>query len=85
MIADSTNVTLVMSHRTTVQRHRENAAHNDQPSAHHSINVFYPFIDHVVGELETRFSIQQKVLITAQNLFPLSELTDRHIEEITNS
>ena len=32
--------------------------------------MFYPFIDHVVDELETRFSIQHEGLITAQSLFP---------------
>ncbi|CAH3133933.1 unnamed protein product, partial [Porites lobata] len=70
----------------TVQRHRANAAHNDQPSDYYRINVFYPFIDHVVGELETRFSVQHEGLITAQNLFPLylPKLTDRHIEKIKN-
>ena len=46
--------------------------------------MFYSFIDHVVGELETRFSIKHEVLIAAQNLFPLHlpKLTDRHIEKI---
>ena len=48
--------------------------------------MFYPLVDHVVGELETRFSIQYKGLITAQNLFPLylPKLTERHIEKIKN-
>ena len=52
-VADSIKVTLVKPRTTTVQRHRANAAHNDQPSDYYRINVFYPFIDHVVGELET--------------------------------
>jgi len=56
-VADSINVTLIKPRTTTVQRHRANAAHNDQPSDYYRINVFYPFIDHVVGELETRFSV----------------------------
>ena len=49
--------------------------------------MFYPFIDHVVSELETRFSVQHEGLITTQNLFPLylPKLTDRHIEKIKNS
>ena len=78
------NVTLVKPRTTTVQRHRANAGHNDQPSDYYRINVFYPFIDHVVGELETRFSIQHEGLIAAQNLLPLylPKLTDRHIEKI---
>ena len=85
-VADSINVTLIKPRTTTVQRHRANAAHNDQPSDYYRINVFYPFIDHVVGELETRFSVQHEGLITAQNLFPLylPKLTDRHIEKIKN-
>ena len=85
-VADSINVTLIKPHTTTVQRHRVNAAHNDQPSDYYRINVFYPFIDHVVGELETRFSVQYEGLTTAQNLFPLylPKLTNRHIEKIKN-
>ena len=85
-LADSINDTLIKPRTTTVQRHRANAAHSDQPSDYYRINVFYPFIDHVVGELETRFSIQQVGLISAQNLFPLylPRLTDRHIEKIKN-
>ena len=85
-VADSIKVTLVKPRITTVQRHRANAAHNDQPSDYYRINVFYPFIDHVVGELERKFSIQQEGLIAAQNLFPLylPKLTDRHIEKIKN-
>ena len=48
--------------------------------------MFHPFIDHIVGKLETRFSVQHEGLITAQNLFPLylPKLTDRHIEKIKN-
>lgn len=48
--------------------------------------MFYPFIDHIVGELETRFSIQHEGPITAQNLFPLylPKLTDKDIEKIKN-
>ena len=85
-VVDSINVTPVKPRTTTVQRHRVNAAHNEQPSDYYRINVFYPFIDHVVGELETRFSIQPEGQITAQNLFPLysPNLTYRHIEKIKN-
>ena len=48
--------------------------------------MFYPFIDHVIGKLETRFSIEHEGLITAQDLFPLylPKLTDRHMEKIKN-
>ena len=85
-VADSINATLIKPRIKTVQRHRANNAHNDQPSDYYRINVFYPFIYHVVGELETRFSVQHEGLITAQNLFPLylPKLTDRHIEKIKN-
>lgn len=57
-----------------------------QTTMYYRINVFYPFIDHVVDELETRFSIQHEGLITVQNLIPLylPKLTDRHIEKIKN-
>ena len=85
-VADSINVTLIKPRTTTVQGHRANAAHNDQPSDYYRINGFYLFIDHVVGELETRFSIQHEGLKTAQNPFPLylPKLTDRNIEKIKN-
>ena len=51
-----------------------------------TIGLIYPFVDHVVGELETRFSIQYKRLITAQNLSSLNlpKLTDRLIEKTKN-
>ena len=86
-VAGSINVTLIKPRTTTVQRHRANAAHNDQPSDYYSTNVKFPFtLDHVVDELETRFSIQHEGLITAQNLFPLysPKFTDRRIEKIKN-
>ena len=40
-VTDSIKVTLVKPRTTTVQRHRANAAHNDQPSDYYRINVIY--------------------------------------------
>ena len=85
-IADSINATLVKPHTTNVQCHQANAADNNQSSDYCRINAFYPFVDHIVGELETRFSIQHEGLITVQNLLPLymPKLTDRRIEKTKN-
>ena len=54
-VAESINFTLIKRRTITVQPHRANAAHNDEPSDYYRINVFYPFIYHVIGELKTRF------------------------------
>ena len=35
------------------------------------VNVYYPFIDHVIVELETRFSEDHKGLKAAQKLVPV--------------
>lgn len=55
-------------------------------SDYYRINVFYPFVDHIVGELETRFLIQHEGLITVQNFLPLymPKLTDRRIKKTKN-
>lgn len=89
-VAESINVTLVKPHTANVQRHRANTTgsthHEQEPSDYYRINVFYPFIDHVVVELETRFSNKHEGLIAAQNLLPLylPKLTDSQVDKIKN-
>jgi len=65
-------ITISKPRSVRLQRHRANAGAVDQsPSDYYRINVYYPFIDHVVGELETRFSSDHEGLIAAQYLIPL--------------
>lgn len=55
------------------QIYRDNVGSIDQsPSTYYRFNVFYPFIDHVVTELETRFSNDHEGLVAIQHLIPVS-------------
>ena len=55
-----------------VHLHPANAGAVDQsPSDYYQINVYYHLIDHVIGELETRFSSDHEGLFAAQYLIPL--------------
>ena len=69
-----------------IQRHRANAGHSrDQSSSDYfKINFFYPFIDHVVEELETRFANAHEGLIAAQSLVPtyLSGMTNEKVKSL---
>ena len=66
--------------RTAVnQRHRANSGNANQTSEdYYRINIYYPFIDLVVEEIETRVSVEHRGLIAAQSLVPvyLDRLTD---------
>jgi hypothetical protein len=56
-LADSINMTIQKPCTASIQQHRANAGEVSQtPSDYCRINVYYPFIDHVVEQLETRFS-----------------------------
>ena len=71
-IASAVGITIIKPRSVGLQRHRANAGAVDQsPSDYYRINVYYPFIDHVIGELETRFSSDHEGLIAAQYLIPL--------------
>ena len=47
--------------------------------------MYYPFIDHVVSELETRFTNEHEGLIAAQHLVPayLETLTEKYVDKIS--
>ena len=87
-VAASVNVTMVKPRTANIQRHRANAAANlgvDQnPSDYYKINVYYRFIEHVIGELESRFSDNHKGLIASQSLLPvhLPMLTESEVDAI---
>ena len=68
-----------------LQCHRANAGAVDQScSDYYRINVYYPFIDHVISELETRFSNDHEGLVAVQYLVPscLSQLSHDKVESI---
>ena len=68
-IASAVGISISKPRSVGQQLHRANAGAVDQsPSDYYRINVYYPFIDHVVDELETRFSSDHEGLIVAQYL-----------------
>ena len=72
---------------SSVQSHPAIAAGNrieQNPSEYYRVNVYYPFIDHVLAEIKTRFSDDHKGLIAAQNLVPvhLNKLMERQVDAI---
>ena len=72
-MASTVGVTIKKPRIAGVQTHRENAGSVDQTSTtYYRLNLFYPFIDHVITELETRFSNDHKGLVAVQHLIPLS-------------
>ena len=65
-------ITISKPRSVGLQRHLANAGAVDQsPSDYYRINVYYLSIDHVIGELETRFSSDHEGLIATQYLIPL--------------
>lgn len=87
LLASSINLTIVKPRTATIQRHRANAGQVNQiPSAYYRINVYYPFIDHVIQQLETHFSDEHKEIIAAESLIPayLSKLNSSNIDMIVS-
>ena len=72
--------------RTAVnQRHCAYAGNANQTSEdYYRINICYPFIDRVVEEIETRFTVKHKGLIAAQSLVPVyfDRLTDSNKKDL---
>lgn len=68
------------------QQHRANASSGDDQSAsdYYRLNVFYPFADHAVNQLDDRFTDRHEQLIAAQCLIPtkLAQLNEKKIENI---
>ena len=72
-LANSINVPLSTPRTAKQQCHRANASTtpNQSPEDYYRINVYYPFIDHVIQELNSRFPQDQHAgLIAAQHLMP---------------
>ena len=70
-LASTIGITMQKSRTVQIQSHRANAGAVNQSSCdYYRINVYYPFIDHVIQELDTRFSNEHEGLIAAQYLIP---------------
>ena len=85
IIGETIGVQITKPRTTRNQRHRANAGNDNQTSEdYYRINVYYPFIDRVVEEIETRFAVEHKGLIAAQNLVPvyLNRLTDANVKDL---
>jgi hypothetical protein len=70
-----------------MQRYRANAGDADQSSSdYYRINVYYSFIDHVIRELETRFSSDHDALVAVQYLIPhcLSQLDQGKVDSLVS-
>ena len=85
-IAEAISVKVRKPRVVSIQRHRVNAGHcRDQSSSDYfKVNHFYPFIDHVVQELEIRFTNAHEGLIAAQSLVPiyLNGLTNEKVKAL---
>ena len=63
-LASTVGLTIEKPRAARAQIHRGNVGSvNQSSSTYYRLNVFYPFIDHVVTELETRFQIIMKDLL----------------------
>ena len=84
-LASAVGITVVKPRTARLQQHRANAGSIDQSSSdYYRINVYYPFVDHVIQELETRFSGDHEGLLAAQYLIPiyLPQLTQARIDSL---
>ena len=71
VLASTVGVTVVKPRTARMQCHRTNAGDADQScSDYYRVNVYFPFIDHVIRELETRFSSDHDGLVAFQHLIP---------------
>ncbi|VDI17171.1 Hypothetical predicted protein [Mytilus galloprovincialis] len=76
-IADRLEVDLRPKRRVGRQVHRENAALESDPTSHWRINLFFPFIDHVISELQRRFPNDLKTQMMGYYLIP------KHLHSLT--
>ena len=83
-MAKDLDITIVKPRTAVTQRHRANAGLEKTPKDYFRVNNFYPFIDHVVQECETRFSTKHSSLIAAQALIPanLNDLSEACLNKI---
>ena len=86
VLASSIDLTIVKPRTATIQMHRTNAGRvNQTTSDYYRMNLYYPFIDHVMEQLEPRFSNEYHQIIAANYLIPpqnLRKLSDDKIAMI---
>ena len=67
-LASTVGLTIEQPRAARAQIHRSNVGSVDQSSSmYYRLNVFYQFIDHVITELETRFSNDHEGLVAVQH------------------
>ncbi|XP_041374848.1 zinc finger MYM-type protein 1-like [Gigantopelta aegis] len=73
-IGSEIDVTIVKPRTTKIQRHRSNAGADVSQGAkdYFRVNAFYPFIDHLLQDLDSRFSDQHSNLVAAEALIPVN-------------
>ena len=72
-LASTVGLTIEKPRAARAHIHRSNVGSVDQSSStYYRLNMFYPFIDHVITELETRFSNDHEGLVAIQHLIPIS-------------
>ena len=70
-IANEIDITIQKPRSVTRQVHRSNAGGVSQSSSdYYKINVYFAFIDHVISELDVRFSSDHNGLVAAHHLIP---------------
>ena len=86
-LSSTVGITIDKPRTARVQCHRANAGAADQScSDYYRINVYYPFIDHVIKELETRFSSDHEGLVAVQYLVPfyLPQLSQDKVDSLNS-
>ena len=73
-LAEQLEVPVCMPRLCGLQRNRNNVPVTD-PEGYYRAVITIPFVDHLVTELETRFSQHQKTVISASSLVPKILLT----------
>ena len=83
-LASTVGLTIKKSRAARAQIHQSNVGSVDHSSTYYRLNMFYPFIDHVITVLETRFSNDHEGLIAVQHLIPISlrELNENQLKSI---
>ena len=83
-LSSTVGIVIQKPRSTRIQCHRASAGQSC--SDYYRINVYYPFVDHVIKELETRFSNDHEGLVTAQYLVPfyLLHLSQDKVDAISD-
>ena len=86
-LSSTVRIVIQKPRSTRIQCHRANAGVAEQSCLeYYWLHVYYPFVDHVIKELETRFSNDHEGLVTAQYLVPfyLPHLSQYKVDAISD-